>query len=322
MLIKDSNLKPLTQDQRRTIENLFFRGFKKSEIARRVDRHRSTVCREVNDKENWDFVRYRNKVKKSYSAVKAKQNYDLAKANCGAKLKFTKYEKSLELVEQQFFEKKYSPDQIIGSLGAPFTSRTFYNYVQKDISKVKPHDLLRKVGRKRVKSKKRREHKRLVGKSIVERPEFINNRSEFGHGEGDTIVDDLDNAVMVVVERKSRKVVLQRMDKMDSENGNIKVANAIEQLKLKSVTVDNGREFYKLSKLEKEIYYTHPYSSWEKGSVENINSIIRRFIPKGKILSEVSDETLARIQDYINNMPRKILNYKTANEVFDTLSAA
>jgi len=85
--IKNENLKPLTQDQRRTIERLWYDGEKKSTIARAIKRHRSTVCREVNDKSNYDFIRYGKIVKYSYSAEKAQKNYKAAKKKCGAKLK-------------------------------------------------------------------------------------------------------------------------------------------------------------------------------------------------------------------------------------------
>jgi IS30 family transposase len=90
----------------------------------------------------------------------------------------------------------------------------------------------------------------------------------------------------------------------------------------KSITADNGTEFLDFTKMKEaancdEIYYAHPYSSWERGSNENGNRILRRFIPKGTNLNSVTEEELQRYEDWVNNYPRRILNYKTANEVFN-----
>jgi len=214
----------LSLQERRIIENRNLRGWKKANIARDLDRHRSTICREVNDQNNWDYIRLRNgKVKKTYSAVKAQQNYDTAKLNCGAKLKCTKMPEVLPEIEKRFWNSgkspktRYSLDAIIGQLKLQgvetFCYRTMYNYIRRrDITEIVPHDLPRMVGRKRTKEKKDRVNKRILGTSIEQRPEIINKRQEFGHWEGDCIVDKDGNAYLIETERLSRKIIIRRLE--------------------------------------------------------------------------------------------------------------
>ena len=330
--ITDENLKPLTQDQRRTIERLWFLGKSKSHISREINRHRSTVGREVNDKNNYDYIRYNNKVKKSYSANKAKENYEKAKKNCGTKFKYTKNKEFLKEIETQFWKSgktpktRYSLDSIMGKMKEDgkelFTTRTMYNYVRTNITNINPQDLPHMASRKRNTKKKNRVNKRILGRSIDERPENINNYSEFGHWEGDCIVDSLHCALLIKYERKSKKVVIRKLDKHNKES-----VEQMESIFRKtyfelSSTYDNGSEFWDRTNHETEtykVYFTHPSSPYEKGGVENVNGIIRRHIPKGTRLDSLTDADIQRIEDHINNMPRKILKYKTANEVYADL---
>ena len=167
-----------------------------------------------------------------------------------------------------------------------------------------------------------------TGKSITERPREANERSEPGHWEIDLVVGKQGTkpVILTLVERKTRKslYVLVR-NKTQKE-----VVAAIKRARqrvggdfsavFKTITADNGGEFLDNEAIKKaagcgEVYYAHPYSSWERGSNENGNRILRRFVPKGTDIKKLTSKELQRIEDWVNNYPRKILGYKTANEV-------
>lgn len=121
--------------------------------------------------------------------------------------------------------------------------------------------------------------------------------------------------MLIKIANKSAKAVWERFTKVRDYFGS-KFSEVF-----KTITTDNSSEFAELSKLEEVshtlVYYTHPYSSWEKGSNERHNRLIRRFIAKGKRISDYGIDAIARIEDWCNNLPRKILRYKTPNEMFE-----
>lgn len=159
--------------------------------------------------------------------------------------------------------------------------------------------------------------------SIHERPAEINLRNELNHWEGDLIVGKGATGYLVTLtERKSRRTLAT---KIKTKHANT-VSNAIIKLlkplktKVESITFDNGREFYGFKKVAKaikaDIYFADPYSSWQRGCNENANGIIRRYFPKGSDFEKITPRQLRKVMDKINNRPRKILDYQTANEVF------
>lgn len=283
--------KHLTYAERRILEERNLRGWKKATIARDLRKHRSTIGRELDDEKNWDYIRLSNgKVKRTYSAKKAQQNYKSAKKKCGAKFKYAKDPTLLPEIEKRFFESgntaktRYSLDAIIGRMRLEgfktFCTRTMYNYVRQGKSKIGMFDLSRILGRKRNRKKKiDKTNKRILGTSIEQRPDVINDRKEFGHWEGDSIVDQLHSAILAKTERLSRLFVLRKLTKHTSEA----VEKAEQKLKTEyfqlSTTYDNGSEFWKRAEHDTEnfqSYFTHPSSPYEKGSTENNNGIARR----------------------------------------------
>jgi IS30 family transposase len=159
--------------------------------------------------------------------------------------------------------------------------------------------------------------------SIHDRPEAIELRNEFNHWEGDLVVGKGATGYLVTLtERKSRRTLAT---KIKTKHANT-VSNAIIKLlkplkeKVESITFDNGREFYGFKKVAKaikaDIYFADPYSSWQRGCNENANGMIRRYFPKGSDFEKITCRQLQKVMDKINNRPRKILDYQTANEVF------
>lgn len=159
--------------------------------------------------------------------------------------------------------------------------------------------------------------------------EEINERKEFGHWEIDTVLGDRDSkaAFLTLDERKSRKRHIIKINAKTAEA----VGVGIKKLKIyygesfskifKSVTSDNGSEFAKLSEQlpGTDIYYAHPYSAWERGTNEKQNSLIRRFFPKGRNIDKISEEEVVYVENWINNLPRKIFNYSTSDEIFQSV---
>jgi len=326
-------MKQLTFRDRQFIEKYFRKGWTKNKIANELRVCHTTVGREVNNSKNWDFVRTKSRllttVRKMYCAEKAQKNYENNKRKCGAKYKFHKDKLWLDFIEDRVLvgDSPYTAIEraIVENINfkVAITTRTFYNYVELGLSRVTPFDLRFKLRRRLPKHKKIRDNKRKMGKSIELRPENINNRTEFGHWEGDCIVDKEDNAVLVLQERKSRFCQLRKLDKHESKEVLEKIKQIKERFPMKSLTVDNGSEFWKIPELENEhfvIYFTHPYSSFEKGGIENLNGMIRRYIEKGTNLSTLTNQDIERVQKQVNSYPRGIHGYYTAEEIFISLT--
>lgn len=187
-------------------------------------------------------------------------------------------------------------------------------------------DLVLKL-RRNTKSSKSRSNKKILGTSIEERPESIETREEFGHWEIDTVLGhkSKDQALLTLVERKTRMAIVQHISSKSAPA----VSNALKgifqqypdvQQTFKSITADNGSEFSELSEqgeeMKIEVYFAHPYASWERGTNERHNGLLRRFIKKGQPIHAYSDQHITEVANWMNTFPRKILNYETPEENF------
>lgn len=324
--------------ERKEIEKGLKSRFSITTIAKALGRSKSTISREIKRgsvkqrkrktytpmlKKNLDnWVEY-----EEYTTYFADTGNLIAKANkshSGGKYKLFKDEKLVKYIEDKILKDKFSPDAVIGSLPDIFKTsictKTLYNYIDKGLLKVKNIDLLMKV---KLNPKKKRitAFKKHLGKSIELRPNEVEAREEFGHWEGDTIVGkDKKGAILTLVERKTNKgFVLKLTDRTaPSVNKAFKQLNGQRHL-FKTITFDNGSEFADCNSLETEkmkVYFAHPYSAYERGINENYNRIIRRFIPKGTSFDNLTQETLNRINNWIDSYPRKRHKYKSAEDMF------
>lgn len=208
-------------------------------------------------------------------------------------------------------------------------TKTLYNYIDLGLLEVKNIDLPLKL-RRNTKPKRVKNHKKVLGKSIQERPSEIDSREEFGHWEIDTVIGEKSNAdtvLLTIVERQTRNAIVRPIKAKTAEA----VMNELSNIRsffgeqfnqvFKTITGDNGSEFTELSTLETvtdtQVYFTHPYSSFEKGTNERHNGLIRRFIPKGKRMANYSALDIAFIEEWMNTLPRRILGYKTPEELFE-----
>jgi IS30 family transposase len=229
---------------------------------------------------------------------------------------------------------RWSPDAVCGYAelhglfdDAIVCTKTLYNYIDLGLIAVKNIDLPMKV-RLNTKKKRSRQNKRVLGRSIEERPAEVEQREEFGHWEIDTVIGkkSQDEALMTLTERKTRKEFILRVEVKDSEAVSVSIGDLRKRYGslfshvFKTITADNGSKFADLGLSvedeETEIYFTHPYTSCERGTNERHIGLIRRFIPKGKAISSVSDKTISYAENWCNQLPRKILGYRTPEECF------
>lgn len=336
---KSSHYTHLSESERGQIQAMVNLKVKYTAIAAALGRNPSTIYREIkrHSIEQKDTYLRSYKV---YYADTAQLLYQKARTNCGCSYKLAVVPVLINEIEQLILAKKWSPDAAVGrlkSLGKmdehSISTKTIYNYIHIGLSKVKPIDLHLKVRRKRPhKPPMIREDTRE--NSIDNRPEEVNNRSEFGHWEIDTVIGKRGSAsaLLTLVERVTRQEIIKKIDKKTATA----VVGALDSLELehgehfallfKSITSDNGTEFAFTKEMERSkltgskrthIYYAHPYRSGERGSNENGNALIRRFIPKGRSFDDITEDTLQRIQDWINSLPRRILRYQSSNEVYE-----
>jgi len=334
----------LNYEERKIIERMQRAGANKKEIALMLKRDKSTIKREI--KRGTVLQRKRNKTESknpnipeyieytTYFAEVGQRVYEKNRESCGAKSKIITCAKLVEYVEEKILgEEKWSPDAAIGYAkvnnlfpGKKISTKTFYNWIDDGLVKVKNIDLLLKVRRKPKNSRK--ERKKKLGKSIEERPAEVETREEFGHWEGDGIVGKGGQGQLItLVERKLGIGLIFNAGTRESD----KIVNVIDYLQkkygkyfnliFKTITLDNGSEFSESGNIEKggrtAVYYAHPYSSFERGTNENWNGIVRRFIPKGSSFDNLTDTDLQRIMHYINTLPRKRFGYRTPLDLWN-----
>ena len=171
---------------------------------------------------------------------------------------------------------------------------------------------------RKVKAKKKQASPdfKSAGKSIEERPESINKRENVGDFEIDTIIQARakNECLLTLTDRKSRYQIIRLIPDKSAESVNQALSTILKDYQIHSITADNGTEFSRLADVfdPEHIYYAHPYSSWEKGTNENHNRLIRRWLPKGS--KNATQQQVAFIENWINNYPKKILDYKSPRE--------
>lgn len=320
------------------------------QIAAKVGVHISTVYREIKRGvyrkkigyyDHYGYER-RYRYKETYSPDIAEKRYRDFLAAKGAPLKIGNDYALADYIEHKIVKEKYSPDAVIGEIrrrGIPFKTSictaTLYSYIDKGVFGELSLQHLFQKGKKR--QRKQRETtiaRPPKGTSIEKRPKEIQKRTEFGHWEMDCVCGSTKNVLLVLTERMTRKEIIIPMPSQKAIN----VVSALNMLELKygkmfervfkTITVDNGSEFSAFEDMQKSIYrkrkkprtaiyYCHPYCSSERGSNERMNREIRRKIPKGSNLAKFSKEEIQEVEHWLNNYPRKILKYATADELFN-----
>lgn len=331
--------KHLNWEERIRIETLQREGFSSAEIGRRLDRPERTIRREI--RRGW-VLHHTGKyaVQERYSADRGRtvhENRMRARTPPGGV-----DERLLKHLYVHIVEKRESPEVVAAGMkkdGLEYAvcAKTIYNLIDSGrVPGVTNESLWEKRNRRKGRKKLHRQRKRAVppDRGIENRPEQVQEREEAGHWEIDLIMGGQGKgsaALLSLTERKTRKQILRKL-KDKSQRAVARALDGIERemgreafrTVFKSITADNGSEFLDFEALERSVsggsrtrvYYAHPYSSWERGSNENANRMVRRFIPKGSDISKFTRKQIQGIEDWINNYPRKILDFDTAEERF------
>lgn len=311
------NYKQLTQEERYQIHAYLKAGLSQKDIAIELKRSPSSISRELK----------RNTGQRGY---RPRQANDFALSRRKEALKSVKLTTEVKAWIDDLLGKGFSPEQVAGRIKlehkVSIHHETIYRYIYTD--KVAGGHLFKnltracKKYRKRYGSNDRRGQ--LVNRvSIEERPKVVDEKSRIGDWEGDTVIGKgRKNAFVTMVERKTLYTVVKRVE---SKHAKI-TADALSQCmkpfkeQVLTITLDNGKEFAEHERisceLNADIYFAHPYSSWERGINENTNGLLRRYFPKGTDFMELSEEEIEAAVYALNHRPRKSRGYKTPHELF------
>lgn len=325
--------KNLTEAERYKIEGYLKAGIPVKKIAVLLGRAKNTIYEEIK-RGTTTQIDTNLKEYKIYLADAGERTKQERAANKGRPQKIGNDLEFVRFVEEQTLKNKYSPyaiSALIKNKKIEFKTkvcwRTIYNYINNGTF------LNITSGKKQKHNKRKVSLNNLKGRSIEERPKSILDRNEYGHWEMDTVVSGQGNGkscLLVLTERMTREELIYKMPNKKSES-TVKTLDKLEKElgakqfrnKFKTITVDNGVEFLGQEKLEKSyinkktprtiIYYCHPYSSYERGTNENQNKLIRKFIPKGTNIDLIREDDIIKIQEWINNYPRKLFKGKSPN---------
>jgi IS30 family transposase len=302
----------LTLEERQFLYRLNKKGVSRSEIARLMNRDRSTIHREL----------ARNAGQRGYRPKQAQRLAD--ERRLASRRSHKMKDPEVHQYVQDKLEKYWSPDQIAGRSRRDFPRRrsrwlsrqTIYDWI--DYHAPEWRTLLRRGGRPPEKRGKLTDCVRIAG-----RPDVINKRRRYGDWEGDTIVGQgRRSALVTLVERKSGLTRMSRVDSMKSDATIRAAKRRLQDLPdrlLRSMTFDNGKEFAEHRRLTRglglEIYFADAYASWQRGTNENTNGLLRQFFPKRTDFTQVSHREVARVEQLLNERPRRRLGYRTPEEV-------
>lgn len=337
--------KHLTYTQRLQIETLFNVKTPVKKIAKYVGVSYVTIYSELKRGEymhlNTDLT-----YTKRYSPQLAEKKYREQLKNKGPQLKIGNDYELANFIEYKIVKEKYSPRAVLGeikNLGLSFNTEishtTLYRYIDEGLFLTLKNKHLPSKAKKKKKKQPKPQKKIAKGLSIEQRPQEVNDRNTFGHWELDCVesAKGTITTLLVLTERYTRYEIIKRL-KSHTQQAVQQAFNSIERKigakrfkeTFKTVTTDNGSEFLNFENLEQscinkntkrtQIYYCHSYCSWEKGTVENANKLVRRHYPKGTNFKYVNVKKVKKLQDWINNYPRGIFNWQTAKQMFEKFS--
>lgn len=310
----------LNSNKRVVLERLFRAKITQKEIARILKTAASTISRELK----------RNKDKNgNYRAKIAIKRSKKRRTKANQKFKKLPTKSALRQYIIRKLKKYWSPEQIVGKrlqkANENVCCETIYQFVYKDRPDLKQFLRCRKRKyRKRHGTLVREKKRQAMIKRIDSRPEIVETRERIGDWEGDTIRGkDKKSALLTHVERKSGYLIANRLKRAFAQATRaltIKEFLKLPKKKRLTITYDNGSEFAEhkttANRLDIAIYFAYPYRSWERGTNENTNGLLRQFFPKGTNFTKITDFDLQRAVKLINNRPRKRLKYHTPTEIF------
>ena len=305
------NYKHLSQHERYQIYALLRAGQTQSKIASILGRHKSTVSREL--KHGTGSKNYRPKQACAFAAQRAKNSRNA-----------TQIAPWVLTMAIHMLNLQWSPVQIAGKL--PISHETLYLRIYADKAQsgqLYKHLRCQKKRRKRYGKGQDRRGQIIGRRCIEERPAHVENRSQVGHWEVDTVIGvNHKQAIVTLVERKSGFGLIAKVQNKTAKLVSKAIVKLLEPYKarVKTLTYDNGKEFARHAWIDKKLsstgYFARPYCSWQRGSNENFNGLLRQYVPKKRAMATVTDEEITMIQNRLNYRPRKRLGFKSPHEVF------
>ena len=305
------NYKHLSQIERYQIYSLMKANQTITQIADQLGRHKSTISRELG----------RNEGCRGY---RPKQACELALNRSQGSRNAREVEPWVKREADVLLGLQWSPEQIAGKL--PVSHETLYLHVYADKAnggKLWKNLRCQKQKRKRYAGGQDRRGQIPNRRPLSERPGHIEDRKQVGHWEGDTVIGaNHKQAIVTVVERKSGYAVISKVENKTADLVSAAIVNRLKPFggKVKTLTFDNGKEFCGHGKIDEALgstsYFARPFASWERGSNENFNGLLRQYVPKKRSMESITDEEIRMIENRLNNRPRKRLGFRTPSEVF------
>jgi IS30 family transposase len=309
----------LTASQRYAISVMRQSNYTQKAIALAIGKDKSVISRELKRNSDGRTGEYKS---------------DLAERKCRErhkrKRKSSKFTAPMQDRVETLLREDYSPEQVVGFLKQEGTACVSHERIYQHIwaDKKRGGNLYKHLRTKGKRYRKRGAAKDKRGTicnkvSIEERPEVVEEKSRFGDLEIDTVIGKNHQGAIVTI--NDRATGMLKMKKIPKKEAALVKEAALELLQewkplIHTITSDNGKEFALHQDIAKELgiqfYFAHPYHSWERGANENLNGLIRQYIPKKTNFADISDQFIADIQDKLNNRPRKRLNFKSPNQTF------
>lgn len=322
--MKNRTFRQLTDSDRAKLEVLIKEGYLQKEVAKRLGVSKSTVSRELS----------RHSTPHGYFGKMAQARHEHKRQRCRPKEKMSNPQICEYVLERIY--RGWSPETIGGKLKREirlgFRPKTFYLnhesiyqfvYESEYGKKEKLYQYLRRGQKRRKKQHGRKAQKEILKNRVFidERPKEVNLRQTIGHWEDDAIIYPHKKAINSLVERKAKYTILTKLEQKTAELTKRAVTRRLKNHLCKTLTVDNGSEYALHEQIAKElktkVYFCHPYHSWEKGTNENTNGLVRRYLPKRTNIDDLSQTELDAIADELNDRPRKSLDYQTPREVLE-----
>lgn len=325
--------KYISAAERCKIETMLKDGLTQREIAKRLHRHYNTINYEIK-KGRVELLNSDLTTRKEYCADVGQRIHEERVQEKGRELKIANDWDFVHYVERKILIDKYSPYAVIASAKGKFKTdictTTLYSYIDKGIFlNITNKDLPQKPKKKRTyKHVRRLSYKNMGADYIEDRPDTADRRAEYGHWELDTVIGSRrkkDGCLMVLTERMTREEIVMKLQDKTSDSV-VRAINRLERIygkqkfreTFRTITPDNGSEFSDFIGIEKngrtKVYFAHPHCPHERGSNENQNKLIRRWQPKGESMKKFTQADAERVQDWINNYPRKMFGGLSALE--------
>ena len=303
-------------EERIKIKALHDQGHGVSSIAKYLKRHKTSIYRELSKRDESGIYDYEY-AQKLTSVNMVRQGHKSPTAE------------TISLIEIKIINEQWSPEQISGWLKLNhdiYVSHTWiYQHVEKD--RREGGELSNHMRRGKYSFEPREYKGKIKNRTTIDqRPEIINERKRLGDFEIDLIVGPKNKgALLTVVDRLSRQCIIEKLGSKGSKEIKDILSNAFNNYdgEKHSITSDNGSEFILHEEIAKELeidyYFAHPYASYERGSIENLNGLIRQYIPKGTVFDDIDQTYVKQIEEKLNSRPRKILKFLTPQEFHDRI---